>query len=498
MNFSGGCNKRFFAIFRLKPDHVKTSALLIIGFLFITIVRTGHAQTFRSNNTELNESFVWARNKALSFAHHGGDPVGLWYEAALPNREAFCMRDVSHQAIGAEILGLGKHNLNMFLKFASNISPQKDYCSYWEINRYNKPAPVDYTSDKDFWYNLPANFDIVYNAYRLFEWTGDVTYLNHAAFRNFYSLSMNEYVQHWQLGYDQVLGRKRTQHHEASRRFGINRGIPTYNEGGRGETKLGIDMTASLVAAYRAYTAILNLTHREKEAVIMEDRARRTAQILDYFWWDQQKKEYKSVQYMDGSFDYFMVGDDQAFLQYPIYFGAIQDQSRIRQIVDTYRERYPQIIVELKSYLPIIFYENGQSALATRMIIELCQPGNKRRDYPENSFTIMEHITRGLMGINASASTKTISTQSRLAGAEDWAELTDVPVLGGKISVRHDSSGTALTNHLKTNVTWKAIVDGRHDYLHVNGTRTKTQEDGNGNVFVILEVASNQTAKVEI
>jgi len=31
--------------------------------------------------------------------------VGYWYEAALPGREAFCMRDVSHQSIGAETLG---------------------------------------------------------------------------------------------------------------------------------------------------------------------------------------------------------------------------------------------------------------------------------------------------------------------------------------------------------------------------------------------------------
>lgn len=473
---------------------MKTKRLLILGFIFI--IYTGHAQTFHSNNTELNESFVWARQKALSFAHNSGDPVGMWYEAALPNREAFCMRDVSHQAIGAEILGLGKHNLNMFIKFASNISAQRDYCSYWEINRYNKPAPVDYTSDKDFWYNLPANFDIVYNAYRLYEWTGDVTYLNHPAFRNFYSLSMNEYVHHWQLGYDQVLGRKRELHNEASKRFGINRGIPTYNEGGRGETKLGIDMTASLVAAYRAYAAILNLTHRENEALIMEERARRTAQILEYFWWDQQKKEYKSVQYMDGTFDYFMVGDNQAFLQYPIYFGAFQDPSRIRQIVDTYREKYPQIIVELKSYLPIIFFENGESSLASRMIIELCQPDNKRRDYPENSFTIMEHITRGLMGINVMASTNTISTQSRLAQREDWAELNDVPALGGKISVRHDRSGTTFTNHLQKPVNWKAIISGQHEYLVVNGIKTRAQHDENGNAFVMLEIRSHETGNV--
>ena len=68
------------------------------------------------------------------------DPVGPWYEAALPGREAFCIRDVSHQCIGAEILGQGKQNLNMLRKFVENISEAKDFCSYWEINRHNLPA----------------------------------------------------------------------------------------------------------------------------------------------------------------------------------------------------------------------------------------------------------------------------------------------------------------------------------------------------------------------
>ena len=125
----------------------------------------------------------WAKEKALSYAHDDSDPVGFWYEAALPNREAFCMRDVSHQSVGAEILGLSKHNRNMLLKFAQNISESKDYASYWEIKRYNQPAPVDYESDRDFWYNLPANFDLIFTMNRLFEWTQDSTYIEHPSFQ---------------------------------------------------------------------------------------------------------------------------------------------------------------------------------------------------------------------------------------------------------------------------------------------------------------------------
>lgn len=35
--------------------------------------------------------FDWAKNQSLAYAFDD-DPVGLWYEASLPGREAFCMR----------------------------------------------------------------------------------------------------------------------------------------------------------------------------------------------------------------------------------------------------------------------------------------------------------------------------------------------------------------------------------------------------------------------
>jgi len=446
--------------------------LLILCFTAFTQVQS--QVTFKSNHTDLTQAFDWAKNKALSFAHDGSDPVGYWYEAALPNREAFCMRDVSHQAIGAQILGLGKHNLNMFQKFAENISEEKDYCSYWEINRYNKPAPVDYQNDKDFWYNLPANFDVTYNAHRLYNWTGDRTYLEHPAFKRFYSISMNEYVDHWDLGYDHIIDRSRAMHNGTAARFGTNRGIPTYNEGGRGETILGIDMSASIVAAYKAYSDILNQSGQSAEANMYLQKAKREQQFLDSFWWDQQKQEYRSIQYADHTFDYFMVEDNQAYLHYLLYYDAIDDQSKIKKLTDDYRKNFQKLIVELKSYLPIIFYENGYSHLASQMIVDLCSTENKRRNYPENSFTVIEHITRGLMGIEVNASSNAVSSVSRLVAETDWAELTNVPVLSNKISVKHQGhTKTMFTNQSGPSITWNVRLSGKHKFIFVNGEKKK-------------------------
>ena len=65
-----------------------------------------------TSDSRLRECFVWAKAQAMAYVRQG-DPVGLWYEAALPGRHAFCMRDVSHQATGAHALGLSGHTIDV-------------------------------------------------------------------------------------------------------------------------------------------------------------------------------------------------------------------------------------------------------------------------------------------------------------------------------------------------------------------------------------------------
>ena len=103
--------------------------------IWLAAQQPGMAQSetlqFRSTDTALQTAFNRAKEMALSHRGNPADPVGDWYEAALPSRFAFCMRDVAHQSMAAEMLGLGKANSNMFSQFAKNISDGKDWCSYW-------------------------------------------------------------------------------------------------------------------------------------------------------------------------------------------------------------------------------------------------------------------------------------------------------------------------------------------------------------------------------
>ena len=124
--------------------------------------------TLRSSSRALEQGFDRIKRQALHWVFEGY-PVGDYYEAALPNRDAFCMRDTSHQCTGAEVLGLSSHNLNMFRKFAASMTEARDYCALWEIDRYDRPCPVDWTNDSDFWFNLPANFDMLHALWRMYE-----------------------------------------------------------------------------------------------------------------------------------------------------------------------------------------------------------------------------------------------------------------------------------------------------------------------------------------
>lgn len=483
-----------------RPGMIKLA--FSVGCLLLAITGAAQSVVFRTNHAPLEQAFAWARYKALSLAHADGDPVGPWYEAALPRREAFCMRDVSHQAIGAEILGLGKQNENMFRKFAANINAEKDYCSYWEINRHNKPAPVDYENDKDFWYNLPANFDLIHNAWRLYRWTGNKAYIEDPVFKNFFALSLNEYVDHWDIGAHEVTGRDRALHSAAAKRFGEHRGIPTYNEGGRGPTLLGIDLTASLIAASHAYGEMLTMAGQVKEAELMGEKEERERKFLEEFWYDHTRAEYKSILYADKSFDYFSVGADQAYLHYLLYFGVVEDSTRIRKIMHHYADQQKNLIVELKSYLPILFYEHGQTALANRMIVELCSPSNPRRDYPENAFTVIEHITRGLMGIEPDATTGVISTLSRLEAPVEWVELSNIPALGRRVSVTHNGDvSSSLTNQGTQPVVWQASFYGSYPTIKINGrpkTATVTRRDGREVSMVKVPVPPGATLVADV
>lgn len=451
--------------------------------------RAPGAISLSSDHAELVEGFAWARATALGYAREG-DPVGAWFEAALPGREAFCMRDVSHQAEGALALGLYEHTLNMMRRFAASIAESRDWCGYWEIDRYDRPAPVDYRNDEDFWYNLPANFDVVQASGRAWEWTGDTVWLRDPSLSEFYRRSLVDYVERWDSDGDGIV--------DSPESAGI-RGIPTYWEGAGARPATGGDLLAAQYAANRSFAKMLVALGRPGDAEAaagFDAEAGRLRRHYNERWWDEESGRFYTSILPDGSFDSTPIPAMQVF---PLYFGIV-DPVRAAELFSGLQ---PGVNVEENSYLAEAHYRYGRDARAFEFLLAQMDPQLERRDYPENPFTAVGGVVRWLAGVRPLASESLVETRSRLPAAVAWIELSEVPVLDGSLELRHDGgTATRLRRVSGRWARWRAVFGGAHDTLLVDGEpvaalrrRTIT---GAVESFVVLELRNGEARTVRV
>jgi hypothetical protein len=403
-----------------------------------------------SDYQPLVDGFRWARRQALEYVHDG-DPVGPWYEASLPGREAFCMRDVAHQSRGAAALGLWAHNENTLRKFALAIADSRDWCGYWEIDRRDRPAPVDYRSDEDFWYNLPANFDVVQAILEVYQWTGNERYLHDPAFDNFYRRTLVDYVTRWDRNGDGLL--------ESPKENGI-RGIATYWEGPGPRIATGADLVAAQYAANRAYARILRLRHAAVEAASFDREADRLRSLFDERWWNEERGRFHSSVLEDGSFG---GGEVPAMQIFALYFGIVEP-ARAERLFPTLERG---VNVEESSYLAEAYYRYGRDEEAFGALMRQMDPELDRREYPENPFTAVGTTVRYLVGVNPLSSEGFVETRSRLPAAVGWVRLEHVPVLGNVVSVHQvGRNETRLTNESGPPIRWRPrfSVDGERTF----------------------------------
>ena len=436
---------------------------------------------FASSDARLVDSFHWAKQEALSYVSDG-DPVGPWYEAALPGRHAFCMRDTAHQADGAQALGLARYNHNMLRKFAENISASRDWCSYWEIDRLNRPAPVDYKSDAVFWYNLPANFDVLDACYRMYLWTGDRSYIDDPVFLNFYDHTIREYAAHWDLTPDRVMKRK-----SDIQTPPFFRGDPTYEESST-DNLVGIDLLATQFAAYRDYATIQAIRGNDHAAQSSMQTAAQIKSLINTEWWNPAQGYFYAFLNKDHQF----TGRAGADL---LYRDAADDgpktASALRTLLGT-NSTESTTAVEAKSHYAEILHRYGDPDAAYAEIMDLSRAGRERREYPEVSYSVIGALVTGLMGVRVEPTLPVadivagkhfetvIETLPQLTAKTGWAELRNLPVQGHVISVRHDGNrNTTLTNHGPSPLRWRAAFAGSYEVLLADGRPLKAHIDSN-------------------
>lgn len=451
---------------------------------------------FSSTDKHLVDAFDWAKKQALAYAYED-DPVGPWYEAALPGREAFCMRDVSHQALGAHLLGLDRHNLNMMRRFAENISESKDWASFWEINKYNLPAPVDYKNDEEFWYNLPANFDILDASWRLFRWTGDRTYIDDPVLEYFYDRTVTDYVDRWDLKLDRVMDRPLQLNLSVpiveGEYYQEARGLPSYEESSF-EITASVDLLAVQGAAYKAYANMKKLQGKIDMASEYIGKSVAVSSFIDEHWWDESNARYHSA-YLGN--DAFINVGGRALL----YWHALTEVSRIERQLDILSDGELPGIEDLSHY-PEVFYSYGRHQEARDYLLHLADPSTARREYPEVSFAVVSSIVNGLMGIDARAEVNEVVTQARLTPETSAASITNVPVFSHLIHVSHlGLEQTSFSNSGASTVTWRARFSGAGEYLVVDGELVLAEHGGVGPTAyseVSVDVAAGQTHIVRV
>lgn len=368
---------------------------------------------FTCTDRELNDGFAWARERALSFVHDE-DHVGPWYEAALPGRESFCIRDVCHYANGAHVLGLERHTKNMLLRFVQSIAESRDFCCFWEIDKNYRPTPCDYKSDSDFWYNLPANFDLIDACLRMYKLTGDKDYIESEDFLHFYRLTLNQYIKKWDIDCDGI----------PEGAGGVRRGIPSYVEQRDRGAAQSLDLLAAEAAAFAAFAEICEL--RGEKGAAYRERASAIRAEIDARW-DESQKAYFFVKEKDGNLAHSPYG-----FEYVPYFGASIDERKLNFNLERLNKwgLENSLYVESRSHLSEIFYRYGKYDLAEDWLRRCTSADLRRREYPEVAFACIGAFVFGLMGITYDYVTKTVSANPHLPSGVTSASLTGLPVFG--------------------------------------------------------------------
>ena len=419
---------------------------------------------FTSSIPSLVQSFDWAKGQALVYSRAGSKTMGPWYEAALPGRNAFCMRDVSHQTEGAAALGLYAANRNMLGLFAQSAVESRDWAAYWEIDGEGRPSSADYVSDGDFWFNLPANFDVLDACVRMRRWTGDDSYGNDPVFQRFFRITMSDYIRAWQLGPETILKRPRiANQRQTEGRFVHSRGIPSYTEGSK-DFIFGTDLLAAEYRAMRSFAevasdrSLVHETQREADAI---------QSLLDQVGWSEQGRHYFGTIRKDRSG--YGSGDTLV-----LYFGAAKDPAHLRGALDyvsspTY---WKQVNIEAESYLPLTLFRYGRDDAAYQVLADISSPRKPRREYPEVSYSVIEAIVSGVMGLSPghSGDDFDVSTMSRLPNEGDHASLTAVAIKQNHLDVTHTGTWTTrLKNSSGPSLRWRAEFPGTRDHLSVDG-----------------------------
>ena len=181
--------------------------------------------------------------------------------------------------------------------------------------------------------------------------------------------------------------------------------------------------------------------------------------LLEDKWWSTDSLYYHTFWTKDNE---FYRGEGVPFV---LWFNATSDKDRICATVNDILKR--EWNVENMSAFPMLFYRLGYYDEAYRFLVSL--PKTNRSEYPEVSYGIIEGTVSGVMGITSSAINNSVTTCSRLPKKAQEAEIKNVPIFDGYVTVKHQNrKSTRIKNHTSKELTWEVAFVGEYTEITVD------------------------------
>jgi hypothetical protein len=499
--------------------------IYILSSLFFTGIISAQEISITSSFKELEKTVDWAKEKAVSFVVTGkSGPINVHrknqtniverdyipsYWAGYPLRTAFYSRDFCHQTAGAHLLGLTEENFSMMKAFAASADAAKKWYPLWAINFDGSPYELDYRNDNDFVREVPATFELVEKAYRLYGWTGDRRYIEDETLWNYYTKAVTDFVSlHDDLFTNGIA--------EGSGEGDIFKGVATFNE--QKDIPL-IEAGDGIASQYQAFLSYAKMAGARGDKETEKKFARKAEELKTYFntdWGIKETDRYnrgyspdkKPVDGWGKENSWFIpmkeIADSESerTIKYLDFIAGCMDSG----------DNIP-VNIEAISYIPEVFFKYHRNEEGWKWMKHIIATVNEQHaeggltgsngNYPEVSFVLISNVVEDLAGVVPDAAENKIVTLSHLPEEIESLGIQHIIMGNKEISLTHTKQEQTKLSYNKGNspLIWEAGFPGAYSSIYVNGMKTPcTQRKVAGKIcsFCSLELKSGEERTLNV
>lgn len=490
----------------------------ILSILLLSLaISLANAQeiSISSSHKELEKAFEWAKDKAMSFVVTGKTgPVNVHrkdqkdvveaayipsYWAGYPSRTAFYSRDFCHQAAGAHLLGLRLENYTMMKAFAASADAGKKWYPLWAINFDGSPYLLDYKNDDDFVREVPAAFELVEKACRLYSWTGDCRYIDDEILWQYYTRIVTDFISLHDQQFPNGVA-------EGTGEGNIFKGTATFNE--QRDVPM-IEAGDGIACQYQAFLSYARMAEWKGDEKTAQRFVRKAADLKTYFntdWGIRQTDTYNRGYTPDrkpiGGW-----GKENSWFM-PMKEITDENSARTCKYLDFINERLeskddiPENI-EALSYVPEVFFQYHRNEEGWRWMKHIIHTidhvhaqstlTGSNGNYPEVSYVLISNTVENLAGVTPDAANSKLQTLSHLPGEIGFLKIENLPFENKSLTISHTGTqSTSLEYNTGTGkLIWEAGFPGEYEFIHVDGSPKKCmqrKDHGKTCSFLLVEM----------